>query len=68
MSPVYGKIEGDICPLCKECLDIDGEFTTDEEIDCKGCGAILVISEIEAAYKLTMDVVCLPPEDDEEEE
>lgn len=50
---IYGDVVGDVCPECKESLDIVGDFYEGDEIDCE-CGATVVIDEIAATYTLSL--------------
>lgn len=54
---ILGEVVGDVCPKCKEGLDIEGEFYEGDVLECKSCGTLSEIKEIEARYTVFLDPV-----------
>jgi len=64
VSPVRGEVEGDECPVCNNCLDLEGEFHEGSEVECE-CGALLEITDVQAVYTVRMGVLTLPEKEKE---
>lgn len=65
MSVTLGEVKGDVCPHCKEELNLEGEFYEGSEVECESCGALLCVGKVEAVYTVRMDLLCEPPPKEE---